>query len=324
MTPSFAATKSDAELLALLGALAAGLHPNNPMALTQPEFDANKPSDYPAAKQVCRRLSMHWQQAIEMAIRKGGNPTHVIGIRTRVPRDPGASIERCADALRIVAAEIGADAALPDGYRTGRQQLLKKRSGQSRKQMASRLPTVGQISRLGWRQVVQEAEITAASNARRGMTMADILEIFIEERGYIPPSKELHRFGQEQNIAIARKGRGNMTDAIEEVRRRHPARWLPETFPPQKNRPEWDATKISRRPNITEAIRTDWTLDDIKKALRVAIDLIGPGVNLTQAHYRQLSRTNADLPSASTIGRIAQANQTTFSALRDEVAAENT
>ncbi|CAB4918117.1 unannotated protein [freshwater metagenome] len=104
-------------------------------------------------------------------------------------------------------------------------------------------------------------------------------------------------------------------------------RWFPPTRP-YELRIGWRDETAEISPALAAASRAcpaprkaGYSLDEVREALRTALDLLGPGQALTQRNYRVLSVEHG-LPSPSVIQRLTTRLDTSFGALVREVAAE--
>ena len=197
MTP-YESSHSDAALLALVAKIASALHPADPIRLTQAEFDASKPADCPGAKQISRRTKLPWKRVGATSL-PGGSSTHVVAIRRRARQGSDLTVRRAADSLRIVAAELGPETVRPDEYEQARNRLVAKKRGIARERLEARLLTHGQIGKIGWDEALAAAGLAPRVRTPRApqATMADIVEVFLEERGYLPTGDQMRRFCQE-------------------------------------------------------------------------------------------------------------------------------
>jgi hypothetical protein len=194
-----------------------------------------------------------------------------------------------------------------------------------------RLPSLDVIrERHSFPELVERAGLTVAKQTAPGLLPRfAAITLFVEHHGFLPSQLDLRWFARTHAIQLVAEERERHVMATQTARNeaRARGRWFPPARP-YELRIGWRDEPAEVSPALAAASRAcpaarkaGYSLDEVRDALRTALDLLGPGQALTQRNYRALSVEHG-LPSPSVIQRLTKRLDTSFGALVREVAAE--
>jgi hypothetical protein len=322
---------SDDRLLVAIRQVGEGIE--DPEKLTQREFDALREAKgvtCPRAAAICARFGVSWTRIKEASFGDvGGSFRHF----RRTTAGNGvfpADREACISAVRLAARQISSDTLLPRQYEKQRELALRGRRGDGRLQVEGRWPPVSQIAGFGWDQIVSEAglAIRPAPELAKSMEVIDVMELFLEARGFVPNRRTIREFANGYGISMA-KDEGKASTYLEALRERRiqSGLWTPPAILRGPRYPLMPAEVIrveKRRTSEFAAAyplvgKGSWTEERILEGLDLAISKLGPSESLTQKKLRQLAKENpGKIPTASTVTKYAKEHGTTLAELREQ------
>lgn len=303
---------------------------NDPTQVSQCEFDRARSElaiKCPRASDLSKRFGLPWHDLLE----KANRDNHAF--RTLRQAEKGyepARVNRatCVAAVRLAADQLGQNTLLPREYEAQRNQAISDSRGSTRDRLEARWPVLSQIKGFGWSGMLRDAGLaTPSANQPWAINEVDLMELFLECRGYAPTMKEATRFAKHHRIAVPQKYRGTKTVFGEMTARRTrqrkwtPSRTLIGRWAPDPT-PETLAIEAQRvqpaQAAFRSRVRHHWTDDRILEGLDLAIAKLAPGESLTQVNLRELARENPGrIPAPSTVTKYAKRNGTTLPELRE-------
>lgn len=318
-------------LLSAIRQVCGHVSPNNPAKVSQREFDRARSEleiKCPRASDLVKRFGLPWRDLIEKANRE----SHAF--RTLRQAEKGYEPARanrgtCVAAARLAADQLGQNTLLPREYEEQRNRAIGETRGSTRERLEARWPVLSQIQGFGWEAVLTEAGLFKAPvNPRWGIDGTDLMELFLECRGYVTTMKGADRFAKSHGIAVSGATKTTEEAFAELAARRSTEnkwtpprplidRWAPDPTP-ETLALEEDLVRDTRE-EFPSRPRNYWTDERILESLELAITKLGPGESLTQNTLRRLARENPGLvPAPSTVTEYAKRAGTTLPKLREQ------
>lgn len=318
MTPQparFTSTYDTRALPDAVRAVALTCRPDDPMALTQRQFDAGRQlvpehADAPTARQICTRLGTSWPSLLRMLFEAGRDPARSTGAWQREDEDHELTMERIVAALQIVAVRRGADTLRPHEYLQSRTELLQGGRRKHRHGTAPDLPTVGQIERVAvsWDRALQAAGLlerpASVGNVASKVAYVEAVRRFLETQGAMPTTSTLQEFAQHQGFPLPRKPPGGHPAALRDV---HDAflkqgRWAPPAPPRRGQHPPYDYASVSTRQAGEQRRRKRVQKEDCVSGVIAYLDALPANGKVSQKDYGSW-RTGTRHPAASAFQR---------------------
>lgn len=252
----------DDELWQAIEDTARHVHPYDPLSLTRGEFNDHKAAagwgDAPEAKQVQRRLLPIWGDLLAVACDPGRDRARSKSQQRRAAREalevemPDFTPAICIWALQAVWRMLSREH--PDGDQFVMRKADYDREVRAAAARADRaLPMLGvplpggdvvmRVLGCTWVQALERTGLPheQPTLGTQALTVAEAIEIALNEKGALPTRPELDRFATANDLAVA-KTRGKYVDILTALRADRAARGLdtPLSAPPADQRPDWD------------------------------------------------------------------------------------
>lgn len=166
------------------------------------------------------------------------------------------------------------------------------------------------IARLGdWDRVLADAGLDPESVPQGGHVnphtadVLDVLEDFLAEYGFLPPTAYFDDWCQRRDISVSR-GRRLWSVILTQLRERRAAagRWTPSKVTPGKQCPELPEQVVADRAARRRKPRRRLTEEDCLESLRIyGREFLPPGRHPTQKHYRGCAAGDARLVAPSSL-----------------------
>lgn len=310
------------------------VNPDHPARVSQRDFDRARGElgiTCPRASDLAKRFDLPWRDLLEKANRDG-DAFRTLRLAEKGYEPARANRDTCVAAVRLAADQLGQGTLLPREYQSQRNQTIARSRGNTRERLESRWPVLSQVQGFGWASVLAEAGLSEAPvNPRWGMDGTDLMEIFLECRGYVPTLKGARRFAACHGIALSYET-STTDEAFAELTARRAAagkwtphrplidRWAPDPTP-ETLAIEAESTEVLRA-KFPSRPRNHWTEERIFDGLDFATRKLQPGKSLTQPNLRRLARENpGQVPSPSTVSEYAKRVGTSLPELREQALA---
>jgi hypothetical protein len=305
----------------------------SPLDVIQDDYDAARgPAGHPTSKRAWRvaaQLGTTWKKAKEVALLDGGSYTSAV--RALEWRDRVAFEETMiVFALRTIALRLGVRTLRRDDYHEELARFLREEQARWLHEggIAAAFPNETQIDhQVGWDAALALAGLEPRGGVPflKGAPAIDVVEMFLEELGYLPTSfKELARYAAEKRVSLADpEGTRVLAPVFPVLLERRLPKWTPEAPPaPGAPVPPWRVEPLPDPALAPRNAQGAWTFARCIESLLTAadeIDALMPGTKLTQATYRRHQKGRRDLAPMSRITATAAQHATSFSKLRDQV-----
>lgn len=328
---------STGELVVSITKVCSGAGINSPLRVTQREFDAGRSTagvECPRASDLSDRFGMPWRELVEKAHRP--DAYQVLRLSEVGHQPIRASRNTCISAVKLAARRLDQETLLPREYAEERERAMAGTRGPALKRLECRWPVLSQIQKFGWEEILKEAGLSSAMrNPSRRIDEVDLMELFLECRGYAPTMTAAVRFARRHGIAAAEnfQNTGSVTETVfaELSRRRtNQGKWTP----PRPLIDRWapdptagtmviETTKVQAAQREHPARkRNHWTEERILKGLDLAVTKLDSGDSLTQVNLRRLARTYpGQIPSVNTADKYAKRVGSNLRELREQAIA---
>lgn len=303
----------------------------DPTALTQKQFDELREQmgvRCPRAAAICSRVGVSWAKVKESAF---GDPADAFHhFRRTSEGNPRfvATRQVCVAAVRLAARRISSPTLLPHEYERQREIALRRVRGANRLRAEARWPPVSRIKAFGWNEIASEAGLAIRPEPQRPKSMAvvDVMELFLECRGYVPRRTKIREFANGHGISMTRD-KGETSAYLDVLRERRDASgvWTPRLIygGPVEIPPEAQAYEAERVAAFAEAYpvvqKGTWTEERILGGIDRAVSKLRAGESLTQKRLRELSKENrGTIPSPTTVTEYASKHGTSLPELREQ------
>lgn len=294
-------------------------NPSEPWKVSKRAFDAARRADERfagglSADGVQKRLGYPWSQLMAVVTDSARDPERSIAARNRREARPVISFEEAVAALRLVAARIGTNTLRPHEYDHARGQAVEREASAwlHGRRLEKTLPTADQIDRAlrlhdpprTWDDCLRAAglEARAVGGGRRGMSWPELIDMFMEELGFVPNWQQAKDFAAAKGISAERHA-GRWERHLKEARARRRTRGA--TIPRRRMRGRLDISGISVVSEGAPRRTRNWTYDACIDGLVLALEAAGARP-LTQRLLKQLAKGNPAIPTYSVIQRAAK------------------
>lgn len=329
----FSVKYTDQELIQIVGAIAKSVSPEDPLSVTQKQFDEarekNGFSGAPSAYRITVRLKRGWKEVLELSLGYLSKEQS-LSLRGRVVLRETLTRAEVENYLQAAARDLNTRQLSVAQYDQYRERLIDEdeRRFVHREGLAETIPSsLTIIQAVGtWEKALIWADLERPPKSARRFYPADqALDDFIADYGFAPLYNMLLEYQAKRGV-VTEPFLGNYRAWRDEqlkngLASRHGN--VP-TFTHSAQLPDdWESTPITPAPEGYEKVRRDIDLDqcraDLIKAIRLA-----EGKALTQDLYQQISKEH-QLLSMSAMQRVAKTEANlTWGQLRDQAIEENT
>jgi hypothetical protein len=322
--PKFAPSRySDHELPGVVADICRDLDPVDPLAVSQPRFDAGRAAaghpEAPTAKRICARLALSWEAVKQLALDPTRSVDRTVGIRTGKQDETWLGDDVCLTALRVAAARLADEETLSPGrYEEIAEQMLAENRRRYRHGGRLVMPTVGQIEwRLGpWPEALAKAGLKRRGHTGRpGLPIADAIELFLEATGCLVGRTLLTRLCKINDLSLGQRWeKPSYPVEVARVRERRAAvgKWTPPKYTRTRQRPDL----LIPIPDLDGPTRHIARQDEETCIEFMMLFLTERrGRSQTRTDYVKWASKTPGAPSASTLGRGGRPG---FAAIREE------
>jgi hypothetical protein len=313
----FRSDYNKAQLPGLVAAVARAADPLIPERVSQSRWDAARARaghpDVPSAKQIAARLKRAWREVLVVSLGLE-DPNRGLGQRegARISNAPTEAEIR--SAIGTVALRLEVRTLSQDQYDQERQRML---AAARRRGVEDRLilPTGGQIIHKAgtWHgglviAGLEKSPPAKGSGSRRGLSIVEALELFVEQEAAIPSFQLLKRWIHEQGIALSRSTRPYAED-VEDLRHRRtaggletPTKRIANQGQPgrpkkgEKKPPKKTHRYAPTRDGVVRHRRRNTTAEDCRRAITAFLEQLPSNERPTNAAYRRFCRENPGTP----------------------------